>query len=63
MPSLAIVMSRRGVANRVQLCTSLDGPADLHNKTRIFTNGNSHEITLEWIHKVNNRYIEMGLGE
>ncbi|MBR59333.1 MAG: His-Xaa-Ser system radical SAM maturase HxsB [Myxococcales bacterium] len=49
------------IANRVQLCTSLDGPADLHNKTRIFHDGNSHEITLEWIHKVNARYIELGL--
>ena len=29
---------------RVQICTSLDGPADLHNKIRIFKGGNSHEI-------------------
>jgi len=45
----------------VQLCTSLDGPADLHNKIRIFKGGNSHELLLGWMQKINQRYKDMGL--
>lgn len=37
------------VENEVSVCTSLDGPADLHNKNRIFTGGNSHADTVRWI--------------
>ena len=46
---------------RVQICTSLDGPADLHNRIRIFKNGNSHELVLHWMKKINQRYAERGL--
>ncbi len=45
----------------VQICTSLDGPADLHNKIRIFRGGNSHEILVGWMKKINQRYADMGL--
>jgi His-Xaa-Ser system radical SAM maturase HxsB len=37
------------VENEVSVCTSLDGPADLHNKNRIFTGGNSHADTVRWL--------------
>lgn len=47
--------------NRVQICTSLDGPEDLHNRIRIFSGGNSHALTVRWIARVNERYREMGL--
>ena len=47
--------------HRVQICTSLDGPADLHNKIRIFRNGNSHELVLAQMKKINQRYADMGL--
>jgi len=46
---------------RVQMCTSLDGPADVHNKIRIFKGGNSHELVLAWMKKINQRYADMGL--
>lgn len=46
---------------RVQICTSLDGPADLHNKIRIFKGGNSHELVRGWMQKINQRYADMGL--
>ena len=49
------------VKNRVQICGSLDGPEDLHNKIRIFRDGNSYQSTVEWIAKINQRYIDMGL--
>lgn len=47
--------------NHVQICTSLDGPEDLHNKIRIFRGGNSHATLLEWMKKINQRYADMGL--
>lgn len=37
------------VENEVSVCTSLDGPAGLHNRNRIFTGGNSHAETARWI--------------
>ncbi|MBU2573126.1 MAG: His-Xaa-Ser system radical SAM maturase HxsB [Elusimicrobia bacterium] len=37
------------LANEISICTSLDGPKDLHNKNRIFTGGNSHGETLKWL--------------
>ena len=49
------------LGHRVQICTSLDGPADLHNRIRIFKNGNSHELLVQWMKKINDRYREMGL--
>jgi uncharacterized protein len=47
--------------HRVQLCTSLDGPADLHNQVRVFKGGNSHAMTIAWMKKINQRYTDMGL--
>jgi len=49
------------IANRVQICTSLDGPEDLHNSIRIFKGGNSHALTTRWIAEVNKRYEAAGL--
>jgi len=46
---------------RVQICTSLDGPEDLHNKIRIFKGGNSHQTLMSWMKRINERYAEMGL--
>ena len=46
---------------KVQICTSLDGPADLHNKIRIYKEGSSHDLVVGWIEKINKRYTDMGL--
>lgn len=46
---------------RVQICTSLDGPEDLHNKIRIFKGGNSHQLLMSWMKRINQRYADMGL--
>lgn len=35
--------------NEVSICTSLDGPADLHNKNRIYSGGNSHARARKWL--------------
>ncbi len=49
------------IENKVQICCSLDGPEDLHNKIRIYKSGNSYDITTGWIARVNQRYEELGL--
>jgi His-Xaa-Ser system radical SAM maturase HxsB len=38
--------------HQVNFCTSLDGPADLHNKNRVFAGGNSHAQTVRWFKKI-----------
>ena len=37
------------VENEVSICTSLDGPANLHNRNRVFSGGNSHAHTVRWL--------------
>ena len=37
------------VENDISLCTSLDGPADLHNANRKFSGGDSHASAVKWI--------------
>ena len=49
------------IKNRVQICTSLDGPEDLHNKIRLYKDGNSWQLTVDWMKKVNQRYVDLGL--
>ncbi len=52
------------VANRVQICTSIDGPADLHDRVRIMKGsrgGSSFEHASKWVRRVNERYRELGL--
>jgi len=49
------------IENRVQICTSLDGPRDLHNKVRIYKEGDSWELATGWLRKVNQRYVDLGL--
>ena len=35
--------------NNVALCTSLDGPAQLHNTNRVKISGDSHKNTMKWL--------------
>jgi len=49
------------IDRKVQICTSLDGPEDLHNKIRIFKGGNSHQLVTGWMKKINQRYTDLGL--
>lgn len=42
-------------AHAVSLCTSLDGPQDLHNKNRVYLGGNSHAQVVAGIEKVRRR--------
>ena len=40
------------IKNRVDICTSLDGPEKVHNKNRPLAKGNSYKITTGWIKKI-----------
>ena len=48
--------------NKVQLCTSIDGPEELHNAQRkLPQTHNAFQAAGKWIKRVNEAYIEMGL--
>lgn len=49
--------------NRVALCTSLDGPEELHNKNRPFSGGSSYEQTTKWLGRAMDLYRESELKE
>jgi len=36
----------------VTFCTSIDGPADIHDQNRVYLGGNSHAETLRWWHEI-----------
>jgi len=42
--------------NCVTLCTSLDGPQQLHNKNRICSKANSYQQTVKWLKKAQKIY-------
>ncbi len=46
---------------RIQICTSLDGPQDLHDRLRPRPAGSSHEKVVAWIERLNAAYRERGL--
>ncbi len=45
----------------IQVCTSLDGPQDLHDANRPFAGGSSHAETVRWMERINAGYRERGL--
>ena len=49
------------VDNKVQMCTSIDGPEALHVKQRVLPMGNSHASAVKWIERINKAYIDLGL--
>jgi uncharacterized protein len=46
------------IKNGVGLCTSLDGPEELHNKNRPWAGHNSYQETTKWIKKIQKRIKE-----
>ncbi len=47
--------------NKVQMCTSVDGPKHLHNKQRILPGGDAFSHATKWIKRINEAYAERGL--
>jgi uncharacterized protein len=45
----------------IQVCTSLDGPQDLHDANRPFGHHSSHAETLRWMERINQGYVDRGL--
>lgn len=43
------------IGRGVSFCTSLDGPADLHNKNRVYLGGSSHEDVVRGLRRVQER--------
>ena len=51
------------LAHKVQICTSIDGPEQLHDKQRKLpgVGKSAHRAATFWIKRINNAYAEMGL--
>ncbi|MBI5537090.1 MAG: His-Xaa-Ser system radical SAM maturase HxsB [Deltaproteobacteria bacterium] len=49
------------VERKVQICTSLDGPAALHDKQRKLAGASAHEKAVYWIRRINAEYEKLGL--
>lgn len=49
------------VDNGVQICTSLDGPKDLHDKNRKGPGESRYETTVRWMDRINEIYAKRGL--
>lgn len=47
--------------NKVQICTSIDGPEHLHDKQRRLPGLSAHKAATHWIKRINEAYGEMGL--
>jgi uncharacterized protein len=48
--------------HKVQLCTSIDGPEQLHNAQRkLPSTHNAYQAAIKWIKRVNEAYVEIGL--
>ena len=45
----------------VKVCTSLDGPQDLHDANRPFGQRSSHAETIRWMERINQGYADLGL--
>ena len=44
--------------NRVDICTSLDGPEELHNKNRPWVKGNGYKKTTYWIRRIKEKFLK-----
>lgn len=44
------------IREKVGICTSLDGPAEVHNKNRSYLGGNSYDEVVHWIKEIREDY-------
>ncbi|MFO0631665.1 MAG: His-Xaa-Ser system radical SAM maturase HxsB [Nannocystaceae bacterium] len=47
--------------HRVQICTSIDGPPDLHDRQRKLPQASAHAAAVPWIRRINQAYAAAGL--
>jgi uncharacterized protein len=48
------------IGNDVLVCTSLDGPASVHDANRKWKHGSAYAEVVRWIDYFNRRYVELG---
>jgi len=46
------------IENNIGICTSLDGPSELHNRNRVIFNKDSYKNTVRWLKKIAKKYRE-----
>lgn len=49
------------VRNKVQICTSIDGPEHIHDKQRRLPQASAHQKATHWIKRINEEYVRIGL--
>ena len=47
--------------HKVQICTSIDGPREIHNAQRILVDGDAWGEADAWLRKINRAYVDAGL--
>ncbi|MEA3430462.1 MAG: His-Xaa-Ser system radical SAM maturase HxsB [Nanoarchaeota archaeon] len=47
----------------VDICTSLDGHKELHDKNRLLVGGSNYDQVLFWLKKINEEYLKRGIKE
>ena len=51
------------VDRNIYVCTSVDGPKELHDKNRAFTGGSSYDETVRWIERFHEEYDKRGFDQ
>ena len=51
------------IQNKIDICTSLDGPKELHDDNRKFLKGSNYEIVIKWIKRFKEEYEKRNLKE
>lgn len=49
------------IDNNLGICTSLDGPKEVHDYNRIYSKGSNYEQVVSWIQRFNEEYKKQGL--
>ncbi len=49
------------IADDIYMCTSIDGPEELHNKNRPASGGSSYENTVSWLKRIESEYEKRNL--
>lgn len=50
------------VDHNVYVCTSIDGPREVHEFNRIYTKGSSYDLTVKWIERFHEEYKKRGFN-
>jgi len=48
------------VHHNIYVCTSIDGPREIHEKNRMYKGGSSYDLTVSWVKKFHDAYEKLG---